>query len=73
MVMTTEVDKHNHFSDEQIDFLINRKKHPLFVALQDVMKKCWSFDPGDRPTSLEVVQMLEARLQTWTEQRHAAS
>jgi hypothetical protein len=52
-----------HFSDEQIDFVIKRSNHPLFVALQDVMKKCWSFDPEDRPTSLEVVQMLEARLQ----------
>jgi serine/threonine protein kinase len=52
-----------NFSDKQIDFVIMRSKHPLFVALQDVMKKCWSFDPEYRPTSLEVVQMLEARLQ----------
>lgn len=47
-----------HFDDEEIDFVTERAKHPLLVALQDVMKRCWSFDPSERPTSLEVVQVL---------------
>lgn len=38
--------------------MTKRAKHPLLVALQDVMKRCWSFNPSERPTSLEVVQML---------------
>jgi serine/threonine protein kinase len=50
--------KYLHFDDEEIDFVTKRAKHPLLVALQDVMKRCWSFNPSDRPTSLEVVQML---------------
>lgn len=47
-----------HFNDEEIDFVTKRAKHPLLVVLQDVMKRCWSFNPSERPTSLEVVQML---------------
>jgi hypothetical protein len=50
--------KYLRFYDEEIDFVTKRAKHPLLVALQDVMKRCWSFNPSDRPTSLEVVQML---------------
>ena len=55
--------KRFNVSDELINFMVKRIEHPLFVALQDVMNRCMSLDPEDRPTSLEVVQMLEARLQ----------
>ena len=51
-----------YYSNDKADFAIERSKHPLFIALQDVMKQCWSFKPEDRPTSLEVVQMLEENL-----------
>jgi hypothetical protein len=51
-----------YYSSEKVDFAIKRSEHPLYIALQDVMKQCWSFKPEDRPTSLEVVQMLEEKL-----------
>lgn len=56
-----------YFNDKEADFAMKRSKHPLFIALQDIMKKCRSFKPEDRPTSLEVVQMLEERLQRISE------
>ncbi len=56
-----------YFNDKKADFAMKRSEHPLFIALQDVMKKCRSFKPEDRPTSLEVVQMLEERLKKTSE------
>ena len=50
---------YKNFTDEQIDFVTRRQEHPLLVVVRDVMKGCWSFDAKDRPTSLEVLQMLE--------------
>jgi len=41
-----------------------RSKHPAFVALAEVMMKCWAFKPEDRPSSLEVVKMLEEKWKT---------
>lgn len=56
---------YKNFTDEQIDFVTRRQEHPLLVVVRDVMKGCWSFDAKDRPTSLEVVQMLERGGQTF--------
>ena len=41
-----------------------RSTHPAFVALREVMMKCWEYKPEDRPSSLRVVQMLEDK---WNE------
>ena len=60
--------KYLYYSEDKAEFASNRSKQPLFVALQDVMKKCWSFKPEDRPTSLQVVQMLEAKLDNINEE-----
>ncbi|KAL3807246.1 hypothetical protein ACHAXA_007979 [Cyclostephanos tholiformis] len=38
-----------------------RSRHPALVALREVMMKCWEFKPEDRPSSLQVVQMLEEK------------
>jgi hypothetical protein len=35
--------------------------HPASVALREVMVKCWEYKPEDRPSSLEIVQMLEEK------------
>jgi serine/threonine protein kinase len=35
--------------------------HPASVALREVMMKCWEYNPEDRPSSLEIVQMLEEK------------
>jgi hypothetical protein len=35
--------------------------HPASVALREVMMKCWEYKPEDRPSSLEIVQMLEEK------------
>ena len=53
------------FTDKEIDFVTMRQEHPLLVVVRDVMKGCWSFDAKDRPTSLEVVQMLKRGGQTF--------
>jgi len=37
--------------------------HPAYDALRDVMIKCMAFNLSDRPSSLEVVHMLEEKLQ----------
>jgi hypothetical protein len=39
--------------------LKERSMHPAFVAVEDIMLKCWRFDPNDRPSSFEVVKMFE--------------
>lgn len=39
--------------------LMERSKHPAYVALKDVMLACWEYNPDVRPSSLKVVQMLE--------------
>jgi len=36
--------------------------HPAYDALKEVMMKCFAFKLRDRPSSLEVVQMLEEKL-----------
>lgn len=57
--------QYKNFTDEQIDFVMKRQEHPLLVVVRDVMKGCWSFDAKDRPTSLDVLQMLERGGQTF--------
>ena len=37
--------------------------HPAYNALKDVMIKCLAFKLRDRPSSLEVVQMLEEKME----------
>ena len=44
-----------------VQFVEERSKHPAFVALKEIMMKCWAFKPEDRPSSKEVVQMLEKK------------
>ncbi|KAL9184036.1 hypothetical protein ACHAXT_002122 [Thalassiosira profunda] len=38
---------------------------PAYVELRSVMSKCMSFKPEDRPSSLEVVRMLEEAEKKW--------
>lgn len=52
------------YDREALPFLEERSKHPAFVALREVMRECWAFEPKDRPSSLEVVRMLEEK---WSE------
>jgi len=41
----------------------NGKRHPAYAALEEVMERCMAFKLEDRPSSLEVVRMLEERLE----------
>jgi serine/threonine protein kinase len=41
-----------------------RSGHPAFVALKDIMLRCWRFEPKDRPSSLEVVRMFEEQAES---------
>ena len=47
--------------DEEVEasFRAGRTDHPAYQALVEVMHKCWAYDSEKRPTSLEVVVMLE--------------
>mmetsp|Transcript_33219 Transcript_33219/g.70782 ORF Transcript_33219/g.70782 Transcript_33219/m.70782 type:complete len:293 (+) Transcript_33219:350-1228(+) len=47
-----------------------RSRQPAFVALKKVMTKCWAFEPEDRPSSLQVVRMLEEK---WREMNPPAA
>ena len=38
-----------------------RSTHPAVLALKEVMMDCWQYEPGDRPSSLQVVRMLEEK------------
>ena len=49
------------YGEDVIPFVKERAKHPAFLALKEVMVKCWALKPKDRPSSLEVVQMLEEK------------
>ena len=56
--------EYSSYDDEIVEMVKRRSKHPLFIALKGIMIKCWAFKPSDRPSSFEVVQMLEEK---WNE------
>ncbi len=49
--------------ESDVDAPIERERssHPARAALKEIMMKCWEFKPEDRPSSLQVVQMLEEK------------
>ena len=49
------------YGDKVVEFMSLRANHTAFVALKEVMYKCFEYEPKDRPSSFEVVQMLEAK------------
>ena len=57
-------DEYRSDGEKIVQFVKERSKHPAFVALKEIMTKCWAFKPEDRPSSKEVVQMLEKK---WSE------
>merc|ERR1712194_330209 len=50
-------------------FVEERAKHPAFLAVKKVMTKCWALKPEERPSSLQVVHMLEEK---WREMKSSA-
>lgn len=56
-----KLDEYEKYGDKVVDFMSLRAKHTAFVALKEVMYKCFEYEPKDRPSSFEVVQMLEAK------------
>lgn len=55
------VEEYRSYGKEISGKFRERSKHPAFAALRDVMRRCWAFEPKDRPSSLQVVQMLEQK------------
>jgi len=55
------VEEYGSYGKEIVGKVRERSKHPAFVALRDVMRRCWAFEPKDRPSSLQVLQMLEEK------------
>jgi len=53
------VEEYKRDGERSVAQVKERSKHPAFIALKEVMSKCWAFKPKDRPSSLQVVQMLE--------------
>eukprot|EP00956_Cyclotella_meneghiniana_P035370 scaffold114336_cov76-Cyclotella_meneghiniana.AAC.4 len=47
--------------DEGAAFVTKRAQHPAFLALQQIMLSCWKYEPSDRPSSLQVLKMFEAK------------
>ena len=56
-----DIKAYERYGDEVMKFVEERMNHPAFLALKEVMVKCWAFKPEDRPSALEVVRMLEER------------
>jgi serine/threonine protein kinase len=50
------------FGENVVAHVKERSSHPAFLALKEVMEKCWAFKPTDRPSSLQVVEMLKAKI-----------
>lgn len=50
------------FGENFVAYVKERSSHPAFLALKEVMEKCWAFNPTDRPSSLKVVEMLKAKI-----------
>ena len=53
------INEYTGYGEKIVKKVKARSKHPLVIALKDVMKKCWEFKPKDRPSSYEVVRLLE--------------
>mmetsp|Transcript_36962 Transcript_36962/g.62866 ORF Transcript_36962/g.62866 Transcript_36962/m.62866 type:complete len:126 (+) Transcript_36962:1-378(+) len=54
-------EEYKSYGEKVVAHVKQRSKHPLFLALAEVMSKCWAFESKDRPSSMQVVQMLEER------------
>lgn len=46
---------------ETVAFVEKRNKHPAFIALQEIMLRCWSFNPDDRPSSFGLLKMFDSK------------
>ncbi|EJK67770.1 hypothetical protein THAOC_11156, partial [Thalassiosira oceanica] len=55
-------DKEEH-TDDNAAAPDGRLDHPAVRALREVVERCWAYRPEDRPSSLEVVRMLEDGLE----------
>ena len=51
--------KYQGYGERVFSIVQTRSKHPAFLAVKEVMVKCWALKPEHRPSSLQVVQMLE--------------
>ncbi len=54
-----DVREYKKYGERTMRKVKERSRQPLFVSLKKVMTKCWAFEPEDRPSSLQVVQMME--------------
>ena len=55
------LEEYSDYDEDIISHVTKRSKHPAYLALKEIMLKCWAFKPEDRPSSFEVVQMLEKK------------
>ncbi|KAL9180863.1 hypothetical protein ACHAXT_011316 [Thalassiosira profunda] len=55
------LEEYESYGEKAMARIRERSKHPAFVALQEVTAKCWAFEPEERPSSHEVVKMLEEK------------
>eukprot|EP00804_Cyclotella_cryptica_P030664 CCRYP_018627-RA/>CCRYP_018627-RA protein AED:0.28 eAED:0.28 QI:0/-1/0/1/-1/1/1/0/472 len=53
--------KYEKFGVKTAAFVEKRANHPAFLALRQIMLQCWAYKPQDRPSSLEVLNMFEAK------------
>jgi len=54
--------KLEEYENEVAEQVRERSHHPAYRALKEVMLKCWAYEPRNRPSSLEVVRLLEQEL-----------
>ena len=54
-------DHYKKYGDEAVDFIRKRANHPAYIVLQKIMHDCWKFEPNDRPSSLDVLKIFEAK------------
>jgi serine/threonine protein kinase len=53
--------EYEEFGVKTVAAVKERANHPAFLALQRIMMQCWSYKPEERPSSLEVLNMFEAK------------
>ncbi|KAL7517125.1 hypothetical protein ACHAWX_002076 [Stephanocyclus meneghinianus] len=55
------LEEYEKFGFKTVAVVKERANHPAFLALQRIMMQCWSYKPEERPSSLEVLNMFEAK------------
>ena len=55
--------EYEYFGKSTAEMVREHARDAAYVALEEVMTRCWAFEPAERLNLIEVMQMLDGRLE----------